>query len=390
MRRLFVVANAIGTEETILKLVPFLDSLLRQKKDMVQETSHKAAVPTGTEEEDEILLILAEQIGQLVFCGLVPPQESLVLFPLLEHLAGVEETVVRDKAVESLRGILMLWIGWFVKREKGVGVVEKGGVGEMLFVKNGPGLLWNMVRRMVYADWFTAKVSVCALLPAAYQFFEQSGIYQVTIARGSGGVGGGSEGNDVGVASSENRGPNSGNGSNNSEMGVEGSGGGVTAAMAMGEDTVSVDHVKRDLRTLYTLLSEDETPMVRRAAGKYLANYAETVANLVNLSRDRNKTYNNMEEVKKYTEEPIAKQLVLPGGKDEQAVKKRVTSSLKTIVYENVVPIYQALCHDELDNIRLLAVSASGSIGCALGMDGSVCSQVVLPMLQAGVVDISW
>lgn len=112
MRRLFVVANAIGTEETILKLVPFLDSLLRQKKDMVQETSHKAAVPTGTEEEDEILLILAEQIGQLVFCGLVPPQESLVLFPLLEHLAGVEETVVRDKAVESLRGILMLWIGW--------------------------------------------------------------------------------------------------------------------------------------------------------------------------------------------------------------------------------------------------------------------------------------
>lgn len=364
MRRLFVVANAIGTEDTLSKLVPFLDSLLRQKKDMVQETTHKAAVPTGTEEEDEILLILAEQIGQLVFCGLVPPQESWVLFPLLEHLAGVEETVVRDKAVESLMGIIMLWIGWFLKREKGMNANNTATA--TIFVKNGPGLLWNMVRKMVHADWFTAKVSVCALLPAVYQFFQQSGISNVMIVRGS------SDGGQV-----------VGDESSHNHQSVQSGG---TAATG-GEDTVSVDHVKMDLRSLYKLLSEDETPMVRRAAGKYLANYAETVANLAPppLSKDGN------HNVKKYySEEPIAKQMVLPGGKDEQSVKKKVTSSLKTIVYEAVVPIYQALCHDELDNIRMLAISASGSIGCALGLDGNLCSQVVLPMIQAGVVDISW
>jgi len=72
------------------------------------ELSNSAAVPTGTEEDDEILLILAEQLGQLVFSGLVPGYRALPIISILEQLAGVEETVVRDKAIYSLNGILPL------------------------------------------------------------------------------------------------------------------------------------------------------------------------------------------------------------------------------------------------------------------------------------------
>lgn len=55
-------------------------------------------------DEDEVLLALAEQLGN--FTPLVGgPDYVYCLLPPLENLATVEETVVRDKAVESLRKI---------------------------------------------------------------------------------------------------------------------------------------------------------------------------------------------------------------------------------------------------------------------------------------------
>jgi len=55
-------------------------------------------------DEDEVLLALAEQLAS--FTPLVGGPEFVhLLIPPLESLATVEETVVRDKAVESLRQI---------------------------------------------------------------------------------------------------------------------------------------------------------------------------------------------------------------------------------------------------------------------------------------------
>lgn len=55
----------------------------------------------NTDDEDEVLLAQAEQLGNFVpFVG--GPQYGHLLLPLLENLSTVEETVVRDKAVESL------------------------------------------------------------------------------------------------------------------------------------------------------------------------------------------------------------------------------------------------------------------------------------------------
>merc|ERR1740136_262981 len=151
MRRCFVVANAIGREDTIHTLIPLLGDHIsfRGSGNMNPNNAPTAAsvqaggtnpnsmitnnpnnpggnnptnannpnnnstngapnnsvVPTRIEEEDEILLILAEQLGQMVVSGLVPGFQSLGIVHILEKLAMVEETVVRDRAVLSLHCI---------------------------------------------------------------------------------------------------------------------------------------------------------------------------------------------------------------------------------------------------------------------------------------------
>ena len=53
------------------------------------------------DDEDEVLLAEAEQLGFFVpYVG--GANHAYILLPLLENLSTVEETVVRDKAVESL------------------------------------------------------------------------------------------------------------------------------------------------------------------------------------------------------------------------------------------------------------------------------------------------
>jgi serine/threonine-protein phosphatase 2A regulatory subunit A len=330
MRRLFVVANAMGREETISKLIPLLNSHIHQKTELAAEMSHAAAVPMGTEEDDEILLIMAEQLGQIVQCGLVPGYRALAFLPILEELAGVEETVVRDKAVDSLNGIIPLLMAEQVSVK---GKEEEEA--RLRCVKSAPGLILNMIKRMTGADWFTAKISACAILPCAYQFFNcmkgNSKVQLSAYAEGDAHLAGG----------------------------------------------VSVEDIKSELRTMFRVLSEDDTPMVRRGAGKSLAKFVEAVANL---------PYGKKGSISG----PVAKEFVIPGGKDEGLIEKTVSQDLKNKVFEEIVPIYQALSTDEQDSVRLLAVSASGSVGCALGLDAIICSQVVLPVIKAGSADLSW
>lgn len=79
--RLSTIAIALGEERTRAELVPFLAE--------------------NTDDEDEVLLAQAEQLGNFVpYVG--GPAHAHLLLPLLETLSTVEETVVRDKAVESL------------------------------------------------------------------------------------------------------------------------------------------------------------------------------------------------------------------------------------------------------------------------------------------------
>lgn len=76
IKKLSTIALALGVERTRTELIPFLT-----------ETIY---------DEDEVLLALAEQLGQ--FITLVGgPDYAYCLLPPLESLSTVEETVVRDK-----------------------------------------------------------------------------------------------------------------------------------------------------------------------------------------------------------------------------------------------------------------------------------------------------
>ena len=138
MKKLSIVGEAMGREATLSKLIPYLvEQIADSDKD----------------DDDEILLILAGQLALLV-PGLVPGHAALPLLPVLERLCCIEETVVRDKAVETMNKIVPL--------------LMPGGSYE----DGAPfGLLLATSKRLAGADWFTAKVSAAGILPAMYAFW---------------------------------------------------------------------------------------------------------------------------------------------------------------------------------------------------------------------------
>jgi serine/threonine-protein phosphatase 2A regulatory subunit A len=81
IQRLGTIALALGEERTRSELLPFLIE--------------------NNDDEDEVLLAMAEELGKFVpYVG--GPAFGHTLLQPLEQLSQVEETVVRDKAVESL------------------------------------------------------------------------------------------------------------------------------------------------------------------------------------------------------------------------------------------------------------------------------------------------
>ncbi|KAK8381221.1 hypothetical protein O3P69_008231 [Scylla paramamosain] len=124
IKKLSTISLALGVERTRSELIPFLTDTIY--------------------DEDEVLLALAEQLG--AFTPLVGgPEYVHCLLPPLESLATVEETVVRDKAVESLRK-----------------VCEEHSP-EHLETHFLP-----LVKRLAVGDWFTSRTSACGLFSVAY------------------------------------------------------------------------------------------------------------------------------------------------------------------------------------------------------------------------------
>ncbi|CAB4067858.1 PPP2R1 [Lepeophtheirus salmonis] len=124
IKKLSTIALALGVERTRSELIPFLTDTVY--------------------DEDEILLALAEQLG--TFTPVVGgPDYVNCLLPPLECLAIVEETIVRDKAVESLRHI--------ADQHSPMDL-------ETYFVP--------LVKRLAVGDWFTSRTSACGLFSVCY------------------------------------------------------------------------------------------------------------------------------------------------------------------------------------------------------------------------------
>ena len=124
IKKLSTIALALGVERTRSELIPFLTDTIY--------------------DEDEVLLALAEQLG--TFTQLVGgPEHVHVLLPPLESLATVEETIVRDKAVDSLRQI-----------------AEEHSPADL------EGHFVPLVKRLATGDWFTSRTSACGLFAVCY------------------------------------------------------------------------------------------------------------------------------------------------------------------------------------------------------------------------------
>jgi serine/threonine-protein phosphatase 2A regulatory subunit A len=124
MKRLSVVAVVVGPEACITDLLPYCTQLVLQQPP----------------QPDELLLLLGQELIK-VAALLQPPSQVVLLLPILERLAAMEETVVREQAVAVVAHLTRM-----------------------------PQALPDVapyvacVKRLAAADWFTAKVSACGLV----------------------------------------------------------------------------------------------------------------------------------------------------------------------------------------------------------------------------------
>lgn len=226
VKKLPTIALALGAERTRTELIPFLAETV--------------------EEEDEVLWSFADQLGN--FVPLVGGEEHAhCILPALESLAGVEETVVREKAVDSLRTVC--------EHHQEADI-------ETYFLP--------LIRRLSQGDWFTARWSACGLFAPAYSRCSAT--------------------------------------------------------------------IKSELRSLFKVLAQDDTPMVRRAASARLSELAKAME----------------------------------------------AESLQ----QDLLPLLTQLAQDEQDSVRLLAVEAAGVVAGLL--DAVSVEQLLLPVVRESVRDKSW
>mmetsp|Transcript_14633 Transcript_14633/g.22608 ORF Transcript_14633/g.22608 Transcript_14633/m.22608 type:complete len:745 (+) Transcript_14633:114-2348(+) len=122
--RLTDVASAIGPERAREELLPFLSE--------------------SVDDEDEVLIALAESVGQMVpFVG--GNSHAHHLLSLLEMLLTSEESTVRDKAILSTNAIAT--------------VLPEGDFNAHYV---------EMISRLATKEWFTARMSSCNLLATSF------------------------------------------------------------------------------------------------------------------------------------------------------------------------------------------------------------------------------
>jgi len=124
MSRLKDIADALGPDRTRNELLPFLGDSL--------------------DDDDEVLLVMADQLGSFV------PQvgggkHAASLLAPLEALATVEEAAVREKAVQGMIA---------VAKEMSDGHIQDSFL--------------SLLKSLAQKDWFTSRIAACALFAAAY------------------------------------------------------------------------------------------------------------------------------------------------------------------------------------------------------------------------------
>ncbi|SOV08880.1 probable ser/thr protein phosphotase 2A regulatory subunit A [Ustilago sp. UG-2017a] len=125
IHRISTIALALGPERARDELIPFLQDSL--------------------DDEDEVLLALAQELGSGFVEYLGGPSYAHLLLGPLENLAAVEESVVREKAAESIVKIAE--------------VLSEAQIEEHYI---------PLLKRLSGGDWFTSRTSSTSLFSAVY------------------------------------------------------------------------------------------------------------------------------------------------------------------------------------------------------------------------------
>ncbi|CCU97779.1 unnamed protein product [Malassezia sympodialis ATCC 42132] len=126
IHRLSTIALALGPERARDELIPFLHESL--------------------DDEDEVLLALAEELGAGFVEYLGGAQYAHLLLAPLENLATVEETVVREKACDSINQLAAL--------------MNETQVQEAYL---------PLLKRLASGEWFTSRTSAALLFASVYE-----------------------------------------------------------------------------------------------------------------------------------------------------------------------------------------------------------------------------
>lgn len=129
-KKLLQIAQALGPERTRDELIPFLSE--------------------STDDDDEVLHTIAEKLGELCSCVGSDEYVHRLLVPL-ELLATVEESAVREKAINSIE------------------IVARNMPDEHLLKYFVP-----FVIRLATKDWFTSRISAVALFHPVYNRLPES------------------------------------------------------------------------------------------------------------------------------------------------------------------------------------------------------------------------
>lgn len=124
LRKLQSVARFLGPDRTREELVPYLNEF--------------------TDDDDDVLLVLAEELGQLIE-AVGGANHAHVLLQPLEALAAVEESVVREKAVNSI-----------------------SMVSNALSVDSLARYVLPLIKKLSSGDWFTSRISAASLFHVVY------------------------------------------------------------------------------------------------------------------------------------------------------------------------------------------------------------------------------
>lgn len=140
IRRLSTIALALGPSRTREELIPFIQYQL--------------------DDEDEVLLVLAEELGNFVEYVGGKEYAHVILGPL-ENLTAVEETLVREKVRLGIECCLLE-----LTSHKAAESISKISV--LLSAQDLEQYFLPIVKRLARGEWFTSRTSACALFATPY------------------------------------------------------------------------------------------------------------------------------------------------------------------------------------------------------------------------------